>query len=46
MNAALQQFFMIPALRSGLLMADDAKAVNRVFTPKNRFIDDNLLHQI
>jgi len=47
MNAMLQQFFMTPSFRYGILMADDKKPPNLV--PKKdckHLVDDNVLHQL
>jgi len=47
MNAMLQQFFMTPAFRYGVLMAQDGKEAN--LQPKKdgkTLVDDNVVHQL
>ncbi|MCQ2815956.1 MAG: hypothetical protein MJ252_01700 [archaeon] len=41
MNSSLQQFFMVPSLRYGLLRFDDGEPIN----PTLKGIDDNMFHQ-
>jgi ubiquitin carboxyl-terminal hydrolase 34 len=45
MNSMLQQFFMIPAFRYGLLSVDD-KLPEELVEYKGQRIDDNVLHQL
>ena len=45
MNAMLQQFFMTPTFRYGILAADDKKEPNPVKNDEGQVIDDNVLHQ-
>jgi ubiquitin carboxyl-terminal hydrolase 34 len=45
MNAMLQQFYMTPAFRYGILMADDAQAPDMVEVEEKVF-DDNVFHQL
>jgi len=46
MNAMLQQFFMTPAFRYGVLLADDKKEPNWVKKDNKYIIDDNVIHQL
>jgi ubiquitin carboxyl-terminal hydrolase 34 len=47
MNAMLQQFYMTPTFRYGLLMADDGEAENIVPVEDKKIdVDDNLFHQL
>ena len=46
MNAMLQQFFMTPTFRYGILAADDKKEPNVAKDQDGNIVDDNLLHQI
>jgi ubiquitin carboxyl-terminal hydrolase 34 len=47
MNAMLQQFYMTPTFRYGILMADDGEAPRiEVRASDSAKIDDNVLHQI
>ena len=46
MNAMLQQFFMTPSFRYGILMADDKKEPNWAKKDNKIIWDDNVLHQL
>jgi ubiquitin carboxyl-terminal hydrolase 34 len=46
MNAMLQQFFMTPAFRYGIMMADDGLEPNMVKKDNKWDIDDNMIHQL
>ncbi|EGR29725.1 ubiquitin carboxyl-terminal hydrolase family protein, putative, partial [Ichthyophthirius multifiliis] len=49
MNAMLQQFYMVPTFRYGILMANDGKEQNIVQTEYNKKqiqCDDNVFHQL
>ncbi len=45
MSAMLQQFYMTPTFRYGILMADDGQPPNLQKRPKDGLlVDDNILH--
>ena len=47
MNAMLQQFYLTPTFRYGLLLADDYQSENMVTIEDKRIeVDDNLFHQL
>ena len=47
MNSMLQQFYMTPAFRYTIMMADDKKELNLVPKDNGKYmVDDNVLHQL
>ena len=46
MNSVMQQMYMVPSFRKGILAADDGKPPNPHSDYSNSCDDDNLLHQL